>query len=209
MPIRCIVFDFDGTLVDSNHIKKNGFFDILADDHNGIRIMQQVYTHNPGDRYLIWNKYAELMGKTSEYAALCVQAYNAHVDNEVIKSSSIPDAEMVLNKLRDKGLSIFLSSATPLRNLLQIINARNWNHYFNGIYGTPDTKIETLKTKILPLVNSPSEIIVVGDGEDDKTSSDQTGCHFIPVGKNFTIRNKNYCGSMKEVMKYIIEEQYD
>ena len=209
MPLKCIVFDFDGTLVDSNYIKKKGFFDIASNDHNGIKIMQQAYTNNPGDRYSIWKKYSELMGKNSEYATSCVQTYNAHVDNEVVKSRSMPYAEMALNKLRDKGLGIFLSSATPLCNLLQIINARNWNHYFNAIYGSPDTKIETLNTKILPLVNSPSEVIVVGDGKDDKTSSDQTGCHFIPVGANFTKKHKNYCSSMKEVMKFINEGRYD
>ena len=206
MSLKCIVFDFDGTLVDSNHIKKKGFFDIASDSHNGIKIMQQVYANNSGDRYSIWEKYAELMGRGSEYASSCVQAYNAHVDNEVIKSKSMPYAEKALNQLRKKGLNIFLSSSTPLSNLLRIINGRNWNQYFNDIYGSPDNKIDTLNTKILPLVHSPSEVIVVGDGEDDKTSSNQTGCHFIPVGANFTKKNKNYCSSMQEVMKLINHE---
>ncbi len=34
MSIKVIVFDFDGTLVDSNELKYNSYFKLFPDDHH-------------------------------------------------------------------------------------------------------------------------------------------------------------------------------
>lgn len=208
---KCIVFDFDGTLVDTNQIKKQGFFDILVLINNvdGYRVMKDVYENSNGDRHTIWNNYAKLRGEDNQFSSYCSRIYSELIDKKVIESKAIPDAEMTLDLLVNKGFKLYLSSATPIANLRKIINARKWDRYFVDIFGSPDTKTATLNNKILPFVNSPSDVIVIGDGKDDQFSANQIGCSFIPVGNYFNKKNKNYCSSMKEVTKIILEGSYE
>ena len=42
MPIKVIVFDFDGTLVDSNRLKYDAFFELFTDDPNHVLTIRKV-----------------------------------------------------------------------------------------------------------------------------------------------------------------------
>ena len=50
--IRCVVFDFDGTLVDSNAIKRAAFFEAVHTvDPNGAYMEKVLQAPKPGDRF--------------------------------------------------------------------------------------------------------------------------------------------------------------
>ena len=54
-PAKCIVFDFDGTLVNSNSIKRDTFFEIAAQVSDSEHIMEEVLHRSAGkDRYWIF-----------------------------------------------------------------------------------------------------------------------------------------------------------
>ena len=52
--INHFVFDFDGTLVDSNKLKRDAFFDLALKLPNGLEAMQTIYENSVGDRWEIW-----------------------------------------------------------------------------------------------------------------------------------------------------------
>jgi beta-phosphoglucomutase-like phosphatase (HAD superfamily) len=58
--IKCVVFDFDGTLVDSNDIKRDTFFDIVQPWDASGEVVAEVFERWPGaDRYEKTRKIAE------------------------------------------------------------------------------------------------------------------------------------------------------
>ena len=60
--IRCIVFDFDGTLVESNPIKREAYYEIFARTTGSADVLERVIRANPeADRYGIVGETREEM----------------------------------------------------------------------------------------------------------------------------------------------------
>ena len=52
-----VVFDFDGTLVDSNHIKIKGFYDVIEPSEAQRNLMSSILDSNSGDRSQIFLEF--------------------------------------------------------------------------------------------------------------------------------------------------------
>ena len=181
MNFRCIVFDFDGTLVDSNKIKKDAFL-FVASQYGGYSEMSKILNKISGDRYRIMAAFSAVIDTKKTVDNLVVE-YSECADLLVAKAKSFPGAEDLLKTLHDSDKLVFLSSATPISSLRKIINYRGWQDLFNGIYGMPSSKITTLKELIKQEKLNVEEVAVVGDGEDDFNSAKIIGCHFFRVGE--------------------------
>lgn len=176
------VFDFDGTLVDSNAIKSGGFDEIASRYRGGPEAMQQARAVPGADRHAVAVRFADLLGLPEGAAARIVQDYTHLVDGRVAGAPAIAGATDLLDGLLDAGIPSHLSSATPLRSLQTIVAARGWERYFTGLHGRPAIKPETLRRLIAERGVSPDRVVVVGDGEDDLASASECGVRFIPVG---------------------------
>ena len=190
---RCIVFDFDGTLIDSNRIKKQTFYDILDERWDSSYLDEIFALDNPGDRYSILHKFVELnfrrqsvvifQDEIERYAAQLVDAYTQQCEYQLSLCSEIPGATAALTKLKAQGHMIFINSATPDDSLLRVITARNLDHLFDGVFGSTSSKYENL-SKILKLTKTTSEqLIMVGDDIGDLQAANQIGCKFIGVAR--------------------------
>lgn len=177
------MFDFDGTLVDSNRIKRDMFFQIAERQIGGRDIMEEVHGRVRGSRSEIWRAWASQIGADASFADQMVANYTAIVDDAVAKAPEMPGAVALLQALRAKGLKLMVSSSTPSASLTPIIKARCWQGYFDAIYGHPETKVEILTRYAVPLAGSPERVAVVGDGGDDRESARVIGCRFFPVGE--------------------------
>jgi phosphoglycolate phosphatase len=186
MKFSTVVFDFDGTLVDSNAIKRQGFFDVVSKEPTNIARMQAVLATAQGDRRMIFDSYIEACresGTKGPDADALVRSYSDLVDARVAEAPEMPGASQLLRGLQHAGLLVFISSATPLDNLERIIERRRWRNWCNGIYGHPHRKSDTLRTICAQLSIDIRSIAVVGDGADDLDSARAVGCGFFPVGE--------------------------
>lgn len=181
--IKFLVFDFDGTLVESNKIKEMSFFRIASQVPNGDTAMAAVYCANGLTRQDIWRRWITEMGLDMSHYDRFLHQYSSEVDELVARAPAIEGAVELLLYLQTASVKVFLSSATPEKNLKAIVAERGWSAFFQGIYGSPRRKAETLRDAVLPLAEAPEFIAVVGDGEDDRLSAEQVGCHFFPVGR--------------------------
>ncbi len=184
--MRIVVFDLDGTLIDSNTTKRNAFFDLAKSDQGGEDRMARLLSTVIGDRHAIWAAYVRERDEedTSPFAVFeAVQAYSAIVDNAVAAAPEMPGASDLLTRLRKAGLQLAISSATPRENLIAILAIRGWLNWFDVVAGSPANKVETLRVLTLNNHISADQLAVVGDGEDDRASAEALGCVFYPVGE--------------------------
>jgi phosphoglycolate phosphatase-like HAD superfamily hydrolase len=181
--IRRIVFDFDGTLVDSNALKRAAYDRVVASDPDGAALMAKALALGPGDRHVVFRRYAALQpGECGADAAALAQRYTDIVDAAVADAPAMPGAATMLQNLAAAGIDAHVSSATPLASLAWIVARRGWDGYFRSLHGRPASKEETLAGLIAAHGTAPNEIAVVGDGDDDSASAAAIGCAFYPVG---------------------------
>lgn len=187
MAISVIVFDFDGTLIDSNQIKYNAYFKLFPKDEFHSRIINKVLENNLEEsRYVILEKVLEMLGKAEDIqknVAALADKYNNIVVSKIKDCKEKPYTSKVLNTLSSK-FHIYLSSTTPEESLKEVVKHKRWGHFFVGIFGYPRNKVDTLLSIIDKEGVNPDEILVVGDGESDRISASTVGCKFFYAGKN-------------------------
>lgn len=176
--IRCVVFDFDGTLVLSNDIKREGFFAAVAGYADGTPRMERILASPPGDRYAILRCFAEEAGGDADQLAAC---YSAWCEEQILVCPERSGASQALDQLRSAGFRIHVNSATPTGPLRQLVARRYGKSSFDGIHGGLGAKLANLETIRLREHLLPAELTMVGDGIDDRDAAHTFGCRFIGV----------------------------
>lgn len=184
--LRVVVFDFDGTLIDSNEIKKNFFLD-YASLSGGVCYMNHLLLEKRVDRryilrkYLMWHygqQYDDVKAKAT------IEVLSDQLDGLVASAPEIPGAIGLIRELNKRGTFIILSSNTPQASLIKILALRGWLKWFGFINGSPLPKTNFLKNFIDAYDISSNELAVIGDGDDDMHSANVVGCDFYNVNPN-------------------------
>ncbi len=181
--IKIGVFDFDGTLVDSNAIKMEGFFRLAARCPEGEAAMAEVIGTS-GDRRSILSAFSACMASAGVRLNVdeLVTRYSEHVDSAVAAAPEVQGATELLVNLRNASLRLYVSSATPVASLFAILRKRGWMDSFVGIHGSPQTKSQTLRDICEAQSANSEEIVVIGDGIDDYRAALSIGAQFVAVG---------------------------
>ena len=188
MALKVIVFDFDGTLVESNRLKFDAFFELFPSDkfHNLI-IKNALKDFLEESRYVILKEIVrrvnclvvnedELDNRVQELAI----KYNDIVVDGAKHCKEKPGAEEALESL-SKRYKLYLSSTTPETSLKEIVKHRKWEDFFCGIFGYPNDKASVLFDIIERESIIPDELLVVGDGKSDKDSANSARCGFSQI----------------------------
>lgn len=182
--IRCVVFDFDGTLVDSNHIKHDAFLQIAQRYPAGREIMAGlIEAADIGTRDRVFEKFVAELGIAPKargaMIAELVTCYTDHCFREISRADEIVGARAVLDRLATEGLRLFISSATPVGPLKDLVEARGLGTMIEGVFGAPEGKEEHVRriqgTTDLDL----SEILYVGDSDVDSRAALAAKCGFV------------------------------
>lgn len=174
--IRCVVFDFDGTLVMSNAIKHDGFFAVTAAIPGGAEAMTALLADPPGDRFAIFAAFAARFGQDAGEMA---EAYGAWCEAAILVAPERPGATEALTRLRRDGIKIWINSATPEAPLRAIVKRRYPAGSFDGVLGGHARKVANLKAVMSAEGLTPAEILMVGDGIDDQLGAAGAGCGFV------------------------------
>ena len=94
--IKFLVFDFDGTLVESNKIKEMSFFRIASQVPNGDTAMAAVYCANGLTRQDIWRRWITEMGLDMSHYDRFLHQYSSEVDELVARAPATEGAVELL-----------------------------------------------------------------------------------------------------------------
>lgn len=190
MGIRSIVFDFDGTLVDSNRLKYDAYSELFPADSRYVGVIREVLAERfEQTRYIILEEILRRLG-VEEHDSLkrqvdfLAERYNDLVLKGAKTCPERPGAKEALRKLASV-CPLYLSSTTPQSSLEEIVRFRKWDGYFRGVFGYPNGKSETLRLIAAWEELQCNQILVVGDGETDRESAQEIGAQFIRVGEGF------------------------
>lgn len=96
----------------------------------------------------------------------------------------VAGAAEALAGLSERGLPLFLNAAPRAQDLLPLLRQRGLDHLFDGVYGGPASKLDNLRELAERVGAHPSELLFVGDGEDDREAATAFGCVFVGVGSD-------------------------
>ncbi|MFA5908682.1 MAG: HAD family hydrolase [Vicinamibacterales bacterium] len=184
--IRCVAFDFDGTLVDSNRIKQELFFEVAAAFSGSVSAMGDVLRETRGDRFEIFRRFIErspelLIPNAADPAAALAAEYTRRCECAIAVCATIPGAERLLDGLRSQRVMAAVVSATPTVPLESVIARRGWQPRFAYVLGDAADKAVSLRQLAAKAGLGPHEIVMVGDRQVDKAGAASFGCAFVGV----------------------------
>jgi phosphoglycolate phosphatase len=184
--IRLVVFDFDGTLVDSNAIKEACLEATAASVPGGSDALPAARAVG-GNRYHLFADLARRLdpdGAPAEVAARARElaaSYSCCCARGIAAAPERRGASRALADLKRRGLRLWVNSATPHRHLLELLRRRGLMSFLDGALGGPASKSENLRKALASERVSRREAIMIGDGPDDLEAARAIGTWFVAV----------------------------
>lgn len=192
---RALVFDFDGTLVDSNPVKGRAFEICFAEfpDRRG-----EILAYCRGQNHLTRGEkfqyvYEQILGLpyTEEIAAALHRRFASASTQEIIAAPEIPGATRFLGLTAASHRKALLSN-TPHGILMDILLNRGWGDYFRTVQGAPVVKAEWLRAYREAQRLEEHEIVFFGDTVEDDNAAKHAGCTFVAVAKDATMAESQH-----------------
>jgi phosphoglycolate phosphatase len=189
--VRCIAFDFDGTLVQSNAIKRRTFYEVSRSLGDVDRIVDQVLRECAGDRTEVLETIvAKAAGAFAlpaapgnrPWAQVLVERFSHVCEEAIVACPEVPGAMAALDRLLGGGFPLFINSATPTLPLVRILDRRDMTRYFRAVYGGDvQGKTGNLRLAMQAALCGPEETVFIGDNEVDRRAAEEIGCRYIGI----------------------------
>ncbi len=204
-PVPAVVFDLDGTLVDSALDVQRALNRTLASENLLPLDVELVkYMIGGGPRLLVLRALAELRVKKSRYVVdkLTDLFHDEYMRQENIGSRLYDGVTTCLKQLRASGTRIGICSNKPDDLCRKVINDLGVARYFDVILGSgsglprkPDPA--PLLEVIRRLESLPETALYIGDSETDVKTARAAGVDVVLVSYGYTARPATQLGADK------------
>lgn len=185
-PVRTIILDFDGVLLESNDDKMQAFEDLFALHPKFSDAMRAFHMDNYSrPRMIKFEHYVyHIMERPGDENAVQEMArqFSEIVTARVIACREVSGAMDFLKEFFEK-IPLYISSTTPHEELIHIIEARGMAHYFREVFGDPPVEKAVAIQRVLQQEQCPpSEVVFVGDALSDYKVATEAKLKFL--GRN-------------------------
>ena len=180
---KCIIWDFDGVILDSNKIRNNGFEIVLKDyKKKDVNKLMHFHEENGGlSRYVKFRYFFEevLQQKiTDEEIQIWANKFSEiMIKNLVDKNLLIIDS---LNFIKENysNIDMYIASGSDQEELRFLCEQLGIKKYFKEIYGSPISKIENVKTLLKDSNFNKENCVLIGDSINDYEAAKENNIEF-------------------------------
>ncbi len=180
---RLVFWDFDGVIKESVAVKKNAFGQLFS--RFGSEVVDRVKNHhltNGGMSrfekmpvYLAWAGQHVTEANVEDYC----QRFSQAVLQFVVAASWVPGVEQYLRTNRNRQ-EFVLVTATPQREIEDILQAIDLRGCFSAVYGTPTRKVDAIRQTLSSKRDLfTSECLMIGDAMVDLEAATQNNVPFL------------------------------
>ncbi|MFO0990565.1 MAG: HAD hydrolase-like protein [Hyphomicrobiales bacterium] len=185
MRFDAIIFDFDGTLVDSAGVKYDSFFKLFPPTKEHRAVVKDVLARDPdGSRHAVIPRMIDAMrkGGLDLPEDNHVLRYGEVVEAGVTTAPECPGASALLARLQGQA-KLYIASNTPQEAVRRQAELRGWSRHFDGIFGYPSRKTDVVRDILKAEGIKPDRLAFVGDGISDEEAARANGCVFIRIAE--------------------------
>ncbi len=180
--IETIFLDFDGVILESVDVKGWAFGKLFENYLEQVDEIVAFHYANGGMsrfdkfRYIYKEILKEALNE-EKFEELC-RNFSELVYNKVLNCDFVPGALEFLNKYY-KALHLFVISGTPHEEMIRIVNARELSIYFQGVFGSPDSKTYWTKLLMDKWKFDTDKVIFLGDALSDHRAAEDNNIKFV------------------------------
>ncbi len=185
--IKAVIFDFDGTLLDTSEGVIRSVKYML--DHLGYeRLSEEMYSTFIGPP--IHHRMKQLYGITDEEAKITMNVFREHYTKEdIFVASHYEGMDKLLLELNTDGYKLGVCTYKREDMAKLLLEDKGLAEYFRVIHGQ-DAEGRMSKTEVLQLTMkdlgvTPVETVMVGDAYTDAEGATGAGAHFLAVTYGF------------------------
>jgi len=209
--IQCIIFDFDGVIIESKDIKTKAYISLF-----------EQYGQDVVDKVLEYHNISGGLSRFKKIEFLYSSLLNKKLNNRELKSLNKQFSDYVLNNIKSVEMvygvmdfieqnytlyKFFISSGTPEKELNKSVKILGLEKYFVETYGAPLSKEEHIE-QIIDKYNLFSQnVLFIGDSLKDKEAASKMNISFLGrTTKKSLLRNERYSiKDFSEIQKIISE----
>ncbi len=180
--VQAIFFDFDGVILESVDVKGWAFGELFKDYPEHVDEIVSFHYANGGMsrfdkfRYFYKNIFKKPLDD-KEFTRLC-EEFGRIVYHRVLECNFVPGAREFIHKYSEK-IPLFIITGTPHDEIIKIVEAKELDQYFKGVFGSPTPKGLWAKKILEEWRLGATKIVFIGDAMSDYYAAKENGLCFV------------------------------
>ena len=198
-----VFWDFDGVIKESVEVKSLAFQKLFSEfERDVVEVIGEHHENNSGlSRFEKIPLYLSWVGEpvTNENIKNYCNKFSLLVKQAVIDSAWVPG---VLNYLEAyyKKKKFLLLTATPKREIDEILEELQISHFFIEVYGAPTSKLDAIRIALEGLEKHSKNAIMIGDSYSDYEAATNNNILFAlrQTEFNLSLQKESMCLMFKD-----------
>ena len=193
---RAVIFDLDGTLIDSLPDVMNALNAVLADWGRRPVVLDEARLMVGGGAEPLLERAFDTTGDAlpAEHLSDCVDAFTAYYrDDPATKTTIFEGAVQALEALARKGMKLGLCTNKPHKSALQVLEVLQLERHFDACFGKASVPFHKPDRRHYDEVAAalgvdPDQSLYVGDSETDVETARNANVPIIMVSFGYSRR---------------------
>jgi phosphoglycolate phosphatase-like HAD superfamily hydrolase len=182
-PLRLLVLDFDGVVLESNDLKTEAFAAVFARFPEHADAMMAFHLAHVSEsryvkfRHLVFDRLRQ--AGNEELVSEIADAFSADMRARLQSCPFVAGAREFLERWHAR-VPLAVASMTPEPELLDVIASRGLARYFDHVFGCPPwSKVTAIREAVRRTGVTPEETLLIGDSTGDWNAAREVGVAFI------------------------------